>query len=84
MKTAFPDHAPPGRGCFGDGALRHLGCQSQGRIITPTFGKGGAFRQSGAVFGLKRSLIASLEPVAKAERNWRSTYDFGMHKGAEK
>jgi len=84
MKTAFPDHAPPRRGCFGDGTLRHLCRQSRDRTITPTFGKGGGFRQSGAVFGLKHSLIAALEPVAKAETKWRSTYDFGMHKGAEK
>lgn len=86
----IPDDGPVGQ------MLGHLGrhpyrpahmhfivtCDGCETIVTHTFVAGDAYLQSDAVFGVKQSLIASIDPVTGGETKWRSNFDFVMHKDA--
>lgn len=50
------------------------------RIVTHTFVDGDPYLTSDAVFGVKRSLIVSYEPVTDGETKWRSDFDFVLHR----
>lgn len=48
------------------------------RIITHTFVDGDEWLTSDAVFGVKASLIAQMEPGQSGDTQWKSTFDFIM------
>ena len=50
------------------------------RVVTHTFVAGDAHLASDAVFGVKRSLVATFEPVTGGDTKWRSHYDFVLHR----
>lgn len=51
-------------------------------VTTHTFARGDTYLKSDAVFGVKQSLIADFEPMHEGETNWRSAYDFVLHRSA--
>lgn len=48
------------------------------RIITHTFVDGDEWLTSDAVFGVKASLISTMEPAAEGDTMWKSSFDFIM------
>ncbi len=48
------------------------------KIVTHTFVDGDEWLTSDAVFGVKASLIASMEPGDAGDTQWKSTFDFVM------
>ena len=45
-------------------------------VTTHTFVEGDPYLESDAVFGVKRSLIATFSKIEGGETVWRSEYDF--------
>ncbi len=53
------------------------------RVVTHTFVDGDQWLTSDAVFGVKASLIASMEPGDPGDTMWKSTFDFVMTKASQ-
>ena len=52
------------------------------KIITHTFVEGDEWLTSDAVFGVKASLISTMEPGDEGDTKWKSTFDFVMTENA--
>ena len=84
----IPDDGPVGRllGALGRHPYRpahmHFIVSAPGfdTVTTHTFVAGDPYLASDAVFGVKASLIAEVDPVPDGDTKWRQQFDFVLHR----